>query len=94
MTKTVSLRDANQNFAKYVREVQAGAEIVVTKRGEAVLKMVPIRGKKRVLTQEQAAALERLMDFAKKGYRSDGPLPTRDELYDQMLEERSAVHRR
>jgi len=82
MTKTVSLRDANQNFAKYIREVEGGEEIVVTKRGEAVARIVPVRGKPRVLTPEQEAALRSLMEFSNKGYRSDLPW-TRDELHER-----------
>jgi prevent-host-death family protein len=58
MSKTVTLRDANQNFAKYVREVEAGEEIVITRRGEPVAKLSAVSGR-RVLTPEQEAALER-----------------------------------
>jgi prevent-host-death family protein len=94
MTKIVTLRDANQNFAKYLREVEGGEEIVVTRRGEPVAKIVPMPGKKRVLTAGQQEALKRLFEMSEKGYRSDGPLPSRDELYDEILEERLAVYRR
>ena len=55
MSKTVTLRDANQNFAKYVREVQAGEEIVITRRGEPVAKLLPV-SRKRVLTPEGSIA--------------------------------------
>ena len=82
MTKTVTLRDANQNFAKYIREVEAGEEFVVTRRGEMVAKIVPVSGKRRVLTPEQQQALKELLEFAKKGYRSDRPW-TRDELHER-----------
>ena len=80
MSKTVTLRDANQNFAKYVREVQAGEEIVITRRGEPVAKLSPVSGK-RVLTPEQEAALERTRKRLEKGWDlGDWKIP-RDEIY-------------
>ncbi len=82
MTKTVTLRDANQNFAKYVREVQAGEEIVITRRGEPVAKLLPISGK-RVLTPEQEAALKRTRKRLEKGWDlGDWKIP-RDEIYER-----------
>jgi len=82
MAKTVTLRDANQNFAKYVRDAEAGEEIVVTRRGEPVAKIVPMPRKRRRLTARQQAALDRLFELASKGYRSAGPW-TRDELHER-----------
>jgi prevent-host-death family protein len=82
MAKTVSLRDANQNFAKYIREVEAGEEIAITRRGAIVAKIVPVPGRRRVLTPQQEQALKELLEFANKGYRSDRPW-TRDELHER-----------
>jgi prevent-host-death family protein len=82
MSKTVSLRDANQNFAKYVREVESGQEIVVTRRGQPVIKLVPASGK-RVLTPEQEAALERTRKRLKKGWPLGIGKLDRDSLYDR-----------
>ncbi len=80
MSKTVTLRDANQNFAKYVRQVQGGEEIVITRRGEPVAKLSPVSGK-RVLTPEQQAALERTRKRLEKGWDlGDWKIP-RDEIY-------------
>lgn len=82
MPKTVTLRDANQNFAKYVREVESGEEIVVTRRGQPVIKLVPA-SRKRVLTPEQEAALERTRKRLEKGWDlGDWKIP-RDEIYDR-----------
>jgi prevent-host-death family protein len=82
MAKTVSLRDANQNFAKYIREVEAGEEIAVTRRGEVVAKIVPAKPVHRTLTPEQEEALRGLERFWKSGYRSEGPW-TRDDLHER-----------
>jgi prevent-host-death family protein len=82
MAKTVTLRDANQNFAKYIREVEAGEEIAVTRRGEVVAKIVPAKPALRVLTPEQEEALRGLERFWNAGHRSDRQW-TRDELHDR-----------
>jgi prevent-host-death family protein len=67
MTKTISLRDANQRFARVVREVEGGTEYVVTRRGEPVVRIVPARPGKRVPTPEQQAAFQRLIKTAREG---------------------------
>jgi len=82
VSKTVTLRDANQNFAKYVREVQAGEEIIITRRGEPVAKLSPVSGK-RVLTPEQEAALARTRKRLEKGWPLGIGKVDRDSLYDR-----------
>jgi prevent-host-death family protein len=52
MAKTVTLRDANQQFARCIREVEAGEEFVITRNGNPVARLVPITGR-RVLTQNR-----------------------------------------
>jgi len=61
-TKEVALRDANQQFASLIREVESGQEVIITRRGEAVAKLVPIPGRKRILTPEQEAAWQRMQE--------------------------------
>jgi len=55
MSKTITLREANQTFSRCVREVEAGEEITITRKGRPVARLVPVGGK-RVLTPEQEAA--------------------------------------
>lgn len=61
MSKTISLRDANQGFSRCIREVEAGEEFLITRNGQPVARLIPVGGK-RVLTAEQEAALARLAD--------------------------------
>ncbi len=68
MPKTVSLREANQRFAKVIRQVQAGQEFVITRRGEPVAKLSPVSAK-RVLTPEQKAAWRRALRTMRKGWQ-------------------------
>jgi len=82
MSKTVTLRDANQNFAKYVRAVQSGQEFVITRRGEPVAKLTPV-STKRVLTPEQQAARERTRRRLKKGWRLGIGKIDRDDLHER-----------
>jgi len=84
MGRTITLREANQAFSRCIREVEAGEEITITRRGEPVARIVPVRHK-RVLTPEQEAALERTRRRLEKGWHLGGLKVNRDELYDEIL---------
>jgi prevent-host-death family protein len=82
VSKTITLREANQAFARCVREVEAGEEYVITRKGEAVARLVPIAGR-RVLTPEQEAALARTRARMARGWPiGAGPLD-RDALHER-----------
>ena len=89
MHRSVSAREANQQFARILRDVEAGAEIVVTRRGQPVARIVPAQppGERR-LTAEQEAALERTRQRLEKGWDLGGGKFNRDELYDEILARR------
>jgi len=84
MSKTITLREANQAFARCIREVEAGEEITITRRGQPVARLVPVGGK-RVLTPEQEAALDRTRARMEKGWPLNAGRFNRDELYDEIL---------
>lgn len=84
MAKEVSLRDANQGFTKLIREVEAGQEVVITRRGQAVARVVPIRSRKRVLTPEQEAARQRTLERMKKGIDLGGYKFRREDAYEDI----------
>jgi prevent-host-death family protein len=82
MSKVIGLREANQAFSRCIREVEAGEEYVVTRKGRPVARIVPVR-QKRVLTPEQQAALARTRTRMKKGWDiGAGPLD-RDALHER-----------
>lgn len=82
-TKEVTIRGANQGFAKLIREVEAGQEVVITRRGRPVARIRPIRGGRRVLTPEQEAALDEAERILDQGWDLDaGPLD-RSELHER-----------
>jgi prevent-host-death family protein len=81
--RSVSAREANQQFSRILRAVEAGAEILVTRRGQPVARIVPAqRPRERQLTPEQEAAHARSMERLRKGWDLGGGKFNRDELYD------------
>ncbi|MBV8976981.1 MAG: type II toxin-antitoxin system Phd/YefM family antitoxin [Alphaproteobacteria bacterium] len=63
--KTLNLRDANQQFSKLVREIEATGEgVLVLRDGKPAIRMMPAADKPvpRKLSPEQEAALARLLD--------------------------------
>ncbi len=82
MTKTLTLRDANQSFTRCIREVEAGEEIVITRNGTPVARLSPI-STRRVLTPAQQAAFAKLEAAMNKGWDiGAGPLD-RDALHER-----------
>jgi prevent-host-death family protein len=82
MTKTVTLRDANQQFARCIPEVEAGEEFVITRNGTPVARLSPVN-KRRVLTPMQRAAWERTRQRMDDGWDiGAGPLD-RDALHER-----------
>ena len=74
MSKIISLRDANQAFARCIREVEAGEEYVITRNGEPVARLVPVGGR-RVLRPDQQAARARALARMERGWPiGAGPL--------------------
>lgn len=67
MSKIIGLREANQAFARCIREVEAGEEITITRKGRPVARIVPV-SQKRVLTPEQEAARARALAMMREGW--------------------------
>jgi prevent-host-death family protein len=82
MSKTVTLREANQSFARCVRAVEAGEEFVITRNGKPVARLMPVSGR-RVPTPQQEAAWQRLWAAMEQGWDiGAGPLD-RDALHER-----------
>jgi prevent-host-death family protein len=83
MSRQITLREANQRFAQCVRAVEAGEELVITRNGRPVAKLVPIAAGRRVLTPVQQAAWERARAIMEEGWEiGAGPLD-RDALHER-----------
>src|SRR5690606_23401639 len=61
MEKTVTAREANQNFSRLLAEAEKGMEIVITKRGKAVARIAPVLAGRKKPTAKQRAAIQRMM---------------------------------
>jgi prevent-host-death family protein len=79
--RTVSAREANQQFARILGEASAGEEIVITRRGKPVAVLAPYRRQK--LTPEQKAAIARVVEMMRRGLVHDGRRFTRDEMHER-----------
>lgn len=80
MTQQISMREANQHLSRYVQWVEEGREVILTRRGKPVARLVPVEQEKR-LSDGQVEALERTRRRMKKGYDLGGAFPDRDELH-------------
>lgn len=61
MEKTVTAREANQNFSRLLAEAEKGMEIVITKRGKEVARLTPGKAQVEGLSDEQEAAWQRTL---------------------------------
>lgn len=85
MAEIVTLRDANQHFAKYVKAVSEGREFVITRRGVPVAKLAPlVEGSG--LTDEQQVTRERVRRRMTEGWVMEGHPPSRDEIYAERVD--------
>lgn len=78
--RSVSLREANQNFSSCIADVEAGERIVLTRRGEPVAELVPYTGKK--LDPKQEAARKEILAIMDAGLDWGGPY-TYDERHER-----------
>jgi len=82
MQHQISLREANQHLSRYIRIVERGEELVITRRGKPVARLVAVTTERR-LSPEQLAALERTRRRMHRGYDLGGRMPARDELHER-----------
>lgn len=80
MEQRVSLREVNQNLARYVKAVEAGERIVITRRGRPIALLSPVTQQEKTLSTAQEEALERLLN---QSYNLGGQAPSRDELHER-----------
>lgn len=79
--RTVSARDANQNFSRLLRAVAEGEEVVITRRGKPVAKLVAVQSAQS--NEARAKAIKRLMKRLRKGVNLGGRRFTRDEMHER-----------
>ena len=85
---TVGIREAKANLSRLLKEVQKGAEIVLTDRGTPVGKLVPIELENLTLTQ-RINTLEKngVLEPATETYKDVSPVSVKEGLAQKYLQE-------
>lgn len=84
MLETVSIREANQHLSRYLERVEQGGELVITRHGRPIARVLPIPAvESPLLTDEQSAARERLRERMRCGYQLGGVRCDRDSLHER-----------
>jgi prevent-host-death family protein len=81
MTHTVSAREANQRFAEILGKAAQGEAVVITRRGEPVAQLT--RYGTGPISNDQAAAWDRLIAQLDTGVHLGGETVDRDALYER-----------
>jgi prevent-host-death family protein len=79
--RSVSAREANQQFSRLLAAAANGEEIVITRRGKPVAVLAPYR--QAPLTPEQKKAIEELVEMMKRGLGKGARRFTRDEMHER-----------
>lgn len=84
--REVTLRDANQQFSKLVREIEeTGESVAVLRNGKPAVIMSAVQSAAQGLTREQQLAKARLMDPAKDFSLPGGWKFNREEIYEDAI---------
>ncbi len=79
--RSVTAREANQNFSKLLAEAAQGVTVVITRRGAPVAKLTPYDGEEE--RRRRDAAHQRLMALIDSGIDLGGEKFDRDSLYER-----------
>ena len=82
MEQRISLREANQHLSRYVESVERGDEVIITRRGVPVARLVPF-SRSHGLSAPQAEARQRTRERLQRGYHLGGEQPRRDDLHER-----------
>jgi prevent-host-death family protein len=82
VTRTVTAREANQQFARLLAAVERGEAVTITKHGKPVATLGPVSDADRAEADaKRRAAVERAIELMREGLPLGGPF-TRDEMHD------------
>jgi len=84
MQEIVSIRDANQHLSRYLERVEQWTEIIITRRGKPIARVLPMESQPR-LSDAQRAARERLRERMERGYALGGARVDRETLHERGL---------
>ena len=79
--KKVAAREANQGFSKLLAEVAKGHEVIITRHGRPVARLVPVSDP--AAARKREAAIKRLLTRLERGVPLGGLRATRDEMHER-----------
>jgi prevent-host-death family protein len=82
MQEIVSIRNANQHLSRYLERVEQGTEIIITRRGKPVARLLPMESRP-PLSDAQQAARERLRERMQQGFALGGARVDRETLHER-----------
>lgn len=82
MELNISVREANQHLSRYLDKVERGDEVVITRRGAPVARLVGTGGT-RVLTEAQRVVREQMRKRMAEGYALGGEKLDRDAMHER-----------
>ncbi len=82
MVRQIGIREANLHLSRYIAAVERGEEVIITRRGRPVARLLPVP-KQRQLTPEQEAARARTLARMRKGYPLGIGRIDRDSLHER-----------
>jgi len=82
MQRQIPIREVNQHLSRYIECVEQGEEIIITRRGRPVARLLAI-DTAHELSDAQEIALARSLARMRKGYDLGGQTPDRDELHER-----------
>lgn len=80
--RTVSLKTANQEFSRLVKEVERGEDFLITRRGRPVARLIPHTADKTV-DAVWTSAYQRMMTRLDEGASLGGLKVKREDIYDR-----------
>jgi prevent-host-death family protein len=82
MREVISIREANQHLSRYLERVEQGTEIIITRRGKAIARVLPIEAQPQ-LSEAQRAARARMRERMSLGYALGGTRVDREALHER-----------
>lgn len=82
MSLQVAISELDHHLAEYLKKVEKGGEIIITRRGKPIVKIISAT-QENSFTHGQEAAWHRTMNRLKKGCDLKVQKFNRDELYDR-----------
>ena len=81
MIQQLTLREMNQHFSDYIKLVERGDKLILTRRGKPIAKVIPISAEDE-LSEEQSLARERLLSYMEKGFSLKNERFNREDLHE------------